>query len=134
MACQGLDLGCCRGTRRFDHLSGTLSFIYLAPVTLPDDPGHSRVTGVAAGCWGHSTMVGVTGFGFSGHQEFRLLGRAGICQSEGRQNIPQQDSPAAGKPSARSVRGGLARPGEQGGHGEVVGGNSTLEEALLESS
>lgn len=42
VACQGLDLGFCRGTRRSKHPSGTLWFIHTALVALPGDPGHTR--------------------------------------------------------------------------------------------
>lgn len=111
-----LDLGCCRGTGMFSHLSGTL-YTYTAPVALPADPGHPG--------HGVSPWVGITGFGFSGHQHSQLLGRAGICQSEDRQNIQPPGKPPAGECPSRSARGGLeSRAGRRGG------GNNTLGEAL----
>lgn len=50
VACQGLDLGCCRGTRRFHHPSGLFCLIYCR-VTL-------GTSGVAAGGWGHGVSPG----------------------------------------------------------------------------
>lgn len=93
VARQGLGLGCCRGARRLSHPSGTLLITYTAPVTLPGDPGHIRGGCRVLGAQGEPT-VGVTGFGFSGHQESRLLGRDGIRQSKERQNIRPPGQPS----------------------------------------